>query len=110
MLPQDREKEDIYKRKSFFILNIEDSQHLTPLSVMSGSRVRNELSDIDFRVLCLIAINSIFHLAAEGTDEALNGPSCRVTQGADGVTFNLERKFLKHVDFSEVRIPFLYTS
>jgi predicted nucleotidyltransferase len=77
---------------------------------MSGSRVGNELSDIDLRVLCLVAINSIFHLATEGTDESLDWPSCRVTQGTDSVTFDLERKFLKHIDFSEIRITFLYTS
>jgi hypothetical protein len=77
---------------------------------MSGSRVGDELSDIDLRVLCLIAINSIFHLTAECTNESLHGPCSGVTQCADRVTFNLERKFLKHIDFSKVRIPFLYTS
>ena len=77
---------------------------------MSRSRVGNELSDINFRVLCLIAIDSIFHFSAEGTDESLYWPSCCITQGTNSVTFNLERKFLKHVDLSEIRIAFLYTS
>jgi hypothetical protein len=77
---------------------------------MCGSRVGNELPDIDFRVLCLIAINSIFHLATECTDKALYRPCCRVPESTDSVTFNLERKFLKHVDLSEIRIAFLYTS
>ena len=79
-------------------------------SMVSGSRVGYELSDIVLWVLCFVAIDSVLDLVTEMPDETLNGPSCCITQGADSVTFNLEREFLEHVNFGEISIALLQTS
>ena len=78
---------------------------------MARSRIiRHELSGIDFRVLSLVAINSVFHLTTEISDETLDWPSSSVTKSANGVTLNLEGKFFKHINFSEISITLLYAS
>jgi hypothetical protein len=61
-------------------------------------------------VLCLVAIDSVLNLTAEVSDEALDRPSSGITKSANSVTFDLERKFLKHINLSEISIALLQTS
>ena len=75
-----------------------------------GGSVRDELSGVDFRVLSLVAVDSVLHLTAEVTDETLHGPGSGITKRANSVTLDLEGEFLKHIDLSEVSVTFLNTS
>jgi len=61
-------------------------------------------------VLCLITIDSVLNFTAEVSDKTLDGPCSGITESANSVTFDLERKFLKHIDFGEIGIALLQTS
>ena len=74
-----------------------------------GGSVRNELSGVDFRVLSLVAVDSVLHLTAEVTDETLHGPGGGITKRANCVTLDLEGEFLEHIDLSEVCVTLLNT-
>jgi len=58
----------------------------------------------ELRMFCTVAVDSVFHLSSESLDQSLHWPSSGVTKCANRVTFNLIRKLLKHIDFSEVGI------
>ena len=57
---------------------------------------------LKLRVLSFVAVNSVFDLMTEGSYQTLDGPGSGITQSADGVTLNLVRELLKHVNFSKV--------
>lgn len=59
---------------------------------------------LKLRVLSFVAVNSVFDLVTEGSYQTLDGPGSGITQSADGVTLNLVRELLKHVNFSKVRV------
>ena len=75
--------------------------------MMFGRWVGQELFSFYFWILSLVAINSIFHLMSESSNEALYGPSCCITKSTNSVTFNLIGKFFKHVYLSEICVSFL---
>jgi len=59
---------------------------------------------LEFGVLSFVSVNSILDFVSEGSYQTLNWPGSGVTQSANGMTLNLVRELLKHVDFGEVSV------
>jgi len=55
----------------------------------TGGLVGDELLLVELWVLCLVSIDAVLDLSTELTDEALNGPCSSISEGTDGVTFDL---------------------
>lgn len=71
--------------------------------------VGDEFRYVKLGVLGLVAVNPLLDVASEAADKALHGPGSGVSEGADGVAFNLLRELLEHVDLSEVCVTNLHT-
>lgn len=55
----------------------------------AGWLVGHKLSLLKLGMLGFVCVDAVLHLAAELSDETLNGPGSRVTQSADGVSLDL---------------------
>jgi len=81
--------------------------------------VRDEFGLVKLRVVCLVAVDPIFHLTTElsnknhvtngtpsriGVLKSLNGPCSSVSQRANGVAFDLVTQLLEHIYLGEVSI------
>jgi len=71
--------------------------------------VRDEFGYVKLRVFGLVAVDPVLDVAPELADKALHGPGSGVSEGADGVAFNLLRELLEHVDLSVVSVTNLHT-
>ena len=69
-----------------------------------GRLVGNELSLVKLRVVCFVAVNTIFDLVSELANKALHGPRCGITKCANGVPLNLVGELFKHVNFGKVGV------
>jgi hypothetical protein len=58
-------------------------------------------------VLGLVAVDAVLHLVAEVPYQPLHWPSCCVSQGTNGVAFDLVGKFFEHVNLSKISVSFL---
>jgi hypothetical protein len=92
------------------LLAIEILSHKVGVSVAVMGFVRDLLRHctLELRVFSLVSIDTVLNLVSETADETLNGPGGSVTKGANGVSFNLVRKFLKHVNLCEISISELH--
>ena len=91
---------------SYLILQTNNSYQS---SVAFMRLVAHKLSlTLEFRVLGFVSVNSILDFVSEGSYQTLNWPGSGVTQSANGVTLNLVRELLKHVDFGEVSVAKLH--
>ena len=91
---------------SYLILQTNNSYQS---SVAFMRLVAHKLSlTLEFRVLGFVSVNSILDFVSEGSYQTLNWPGSGVTQSANGMTLNLVRELLKHVDFGEVRVAKLH--
>lgn len=56
----------------------------------------------------MILIDSVLDFVAIMLDESLNWPSCSVSQGANGMSFDLLCKFPQHIDLSIVSFSYFH--
>jgi len=59
---------------------------------------------LEFWIFSFIAVNTVFDLTTERSNQALHWPSGSITKSTDCMTFDLVGKLFKHVDLSEVSI------
>ena len=89
---------DYYRAFNWFILSVAAASWF----------VGDEFAFVELWVLGLVAVDAVFDLASELSDQSLDGPGSGVTEGANRVTFDLVRKFLEHVNLSEVGVSELH--
>ena len=58
-----------------------------------GWLVRDKFLLVKLGVLSLVAVNAVFHLTSELSDQTLDGPRCGITKCANSVTLDLVGEF-----------------
>jgi hypothetical protein len=92
------------------LLAIEILSHVDGFSVAIVGFVRDLLRHLtlELRVFSFVTIDTVLDLVSETADQALDGPGGSITKSTNGVSFNLVRKFLKHVNLCEVGVSELH--
>ena len=78
--------------------------------MVSGGLVGKEFALVlELWVVSLVAVNAVFDVTAETSDQTLHGPGGGIAQSADSVALDLVRKLFKHVNLGEVGVSELHS-